>query len=205
MDGALADMCFTDPPYNVAYQGNFAKLGSASTIANDSMTEDTFKAFLTDAFANMAQAVKRGGSVYVCHSDTHIPTFYDALQANGILFKQTIVWVKNQPVKGGKTMKRLVIVGREVLERKQKGWFQINYDYHWGYGKNAGKLEDSLNSNPRLKIAYKTILDTRSEKEAEAFFAKYKTKNGERFRLDNEASKMNLAYCFWQYQLKKGE
>lgn len=101
MDGEHADMCFTDPPYNVAYEGNTSKLGAAARIANDSMPDESkFQAFLRDAFGNMAAALKPGAPVYVCHSDTHIPSFYTALQEAGILFKQSLVWVKSQPVIG---------------------------------------------------------------------------------------------------------
>lgn len=101
MDGEHADMCFTDPPYNLAYEGNTPKLGAAARIANDSMPDESkFQAFLRDAFGNMAAALKPGAPVYVCHSDTHIPSFYTALQEAGILFKQSLVWVKNHSIMG---------------------------------------------------------------------------------------------------------
>jgi len=50
LDGALADLCFTGPPYNVAY-GNSAKdnmRGNKRTILNDNLG-DGFEQFLYDA------------------------------------------------------------------------------------------------------------------------------------------------------------
>ena len=48
MDGGLADLCFTDPPYNVDY-GNSAKdrmRGKRRRIRNDNLGED-FERFCT--------------------------------------------------------------------------------------------------------------------------------------------------------------
>ena len=70
MDGQLADMVFTDPPYNVDY-GNTAKDRKAKgksggrTIMNDNLGE-AFEQFLYDAITNMLMVTK--GSLYVCMS-----------------------------------------------------------------------------------------------------------------------------------------
>ncbi|MEO6718584.1 MAG: ParB N-terminal domain-containing protein [Novosphingobium sp.] len=52
MDGARADLVFTDPPYNVAIDGNVCGLGSVKhrefAFASGEMTKDQFSAFLTE-------------------------------------------------------------------------------------------------------------------------------------------------------------
>ena len=56
MGGELADMTFTDPPYNVNYEG-----GTGLTIQNDSMSDSKFYQFLYDAYVSMFNVVKPGG------------------------------------------------------------------------------------------------------------------------------------------------
>lgn len=65
MDGQLADMAFTDPPYNVDY-GNSAKdkmRGKDRRILNDALG-DGFYQFLYDACVNLLVVTK--GACYVC-------------------------------------------------------------------------------------------------------------------------------------------
>jgi hypothetical protein len=58
MDGEMADMCITDPPYNVAYEGSTKE---KLTIQNDSMSNDAFYSFLYDFYSALTSAVKKGG------------------------------------------------------------------------------------------------------------------------------------------------
>jgi len=94
MENQLADMIFTDPPYNVDYQG------SAGKIMNDNMTGDAFYHFLLDAFKNMAQKSKEGAPIYVCHADSEGLTFRSAFKEAGWDLKQCIIWVKQHFVMG---------------------------------------------------------------------------------------------------------
>ncbi|HOH95313.1 MAG TPA: ParB N-terminal domain-containing protein, partial [Bacilli bacterium] len=61
MNGNQCDMIFTDPPYNVNYEG-----GTGMKIQNDNMLDATFYDFLISAFDNMFENTKRGGAIYVC-------------------------------------------------------------------------------------------------------------------------------------------
>ncbi len=94
MGNQLADMIFTDPPYNVDYQG------SAGKIMNDNMTDDAFYRFLLDAFKNMAQNSKEGAPIYVCHADSEGLNFRTAFKKAGWDLKQCIIWVKQRFVMG---------------------------------------------------------------------------------------------------------
>lgn len=97
MDGQLAAMIFTDPPYNVNYQGG---TGDKLTIKNDNMSASQFNQFLHDAFASMYAVTEPGGAIYVCHADSEGSNFRGALQETGWLLKQCLIWAKNQFVLG---------------------------------------------------------------------------------------------------------
>lgn len=97
MDGTQADMCWTDPPYNVSYEG---KTKDALTIKNDSMAADAFRKFLTDAFVSMLTACKAGASIYVAHADLEGYAFRGAFIDAGWDLKQCLVWKKNAIVLG---------------------------------------------------------------------------------------------------------
>ncbi|SFM21723.1 DNA methyltransferase [Pelosinus propionicus] len=97
MDGRLASMVFTDPPYNVAYEGGTA---DKLTIKNDNMSADKFNQFLHDAFISMFIATEPGGAIYICHADSEGANFRGSLLDAGWLLKQCLVWAKNQFVIG---------------------------------------------------------------------------------------------------------
>lgn len=97
MDNQLADMIFTDPPYNVDYTG---KTKDALTIKNDAMEDKNFRNFLVAAFKNMVDASKAGAPIYVCHADSEGLTFRSAFKEAGWDLKQCIIWVKQHFVMG---------------------------------------------------------------------------------------------------------
>lgn len=97
MQGELADMVVTDPPYNVAYEG---KTKDALKIENDSMGNDDFYKFLYDFYTALTTAVKKGGAIYVWHASSEIINFAKAMVDAGWLLKQQLIWVKNSMVMG---------------------------------------------------------------------------------------------------------
>jgi site-specific DNA-methyltransferase (adenine-specific) len=97
MNGQLADLVVTDPPYNVAYEG---KTKDALTIENDSMGNDDFYKFLYDFYTALTTAVKKGGAIYVWHASSEVINFGKAMVDAGWLLKQQLIWVKNAMVMG---------------------------------------------------------------------------------------------------------
>lgn len=97
MQGELADMVVTDPPYNVAYEGGTKE---KLTIKNDSMSNDDFYQFLYDFYTTLYTAVKKGGAIYVWHAPSEIINFAKAMVDAGWLLKQQLIWVKNSMVMG---------------------------------------------------------------------------------------------------------
>lgn len=92
MNGQLADLCVTDPPYNVSYQGDTAE---QLTIDNDSMENDTFLVFLRQVFSYMFQVMKPGAGIYVFHADSEGGNFRVAFKQAGFKFAQCCIWAKN--------------------------------------------------------------------------------------------------------------
>jgi DNA modification methylase len=87
-----ADCVFSDPPYNIDYQG-YTK--ERLTIQNDQMTAEQFKRFLHESFQCFRSAVKPGASLYICHSSSWQREFQNALEEAGFEVRCQIIWGKN--------------------------------------------------------------------------------------------------------------
>jgi DNA modification methylase len=85
MDGAKADMVFTDPPYNVAFNG---RSGKHDVIKNDDLPEAEFDNFITEV-CNIIQAIDPQAYYVWCNWK-----FYGTLQRQ-LPYKACIVWAKN--------------------------------------------------------------------------------------------------------------
>ncbi len=92
MRGEKADLCVTDPPYNVSYVG---ETDDMMTIENDSMSNDEFLSFLRQVFKSIKSVMHDGSAIYVFHADTEGANFRRAFIEAGFKFAQCCVWVKN--------------------------------------------------------------------------------------------------------------
>ena len=92
MAGEVADLIFTDPPYNVDYEGYTEQ---KLKIKGDRMSDADFKQFLEASFCGLRAAVKSGASMYVCHSSSWQREFQNALEAGGFAVRCQIIWAKN--------------------------------------------------------------------------------------------------------------
>ena len=90
MDGAVADMCVTDPPYNVDYEGS-----NGLTIQNDNMPEAEFRQFLTAAFKRIRENMKPGAAFYIWHAETEGGAFRTCCNAALGKVRQMLIWNKN--------------------------------------------------------------------------------------------------------------
>jgi len=94
MDGKLANLVVTDPPYNVNYEG------SAGKIKNDNMGNEAFYDFLLAAFTNTEAAMAQDASIYVFHADTEGLNFRKAFSDAGFQLSGCCIWKKPSLVLG---------------------------------------------------------------------------------------------------------
>jgi DNA modification methylase len=85
MNGEKADMVFTDPPYNVAFNG---RSGKFDVIENDDLPENEFED-LIDGFVSILNILQPRNYYVWCNWK-----FYGILQSK-LDFKACIVWAKN--------------------------------------------------------------------------------------------------------------
>ncbi len=93
MNGEKADLIITDPPYNLAYEGQ-----DGMTIQNDDMAEEQFRDFILEAHKRLFEIAKEGTPIYVFHSDAGGDIFRRGFMDAGFDLKQILIWVKNSLV-----------------------------------------------------------------------------------------------------------
>jgi DNA modification methylase len=131
MNGELADMAFTDPPYNVDY-GNNAKdkmRGKDRRIMNDNLGDDFYQ-FLKDALTNLLSVTK--GACYIAMSSSELDTLQKAFRDAGGKWSTFIVWAKNT-----------FTLGRSDYQRQYEpilyGWREGN-DHFWCGARDQGDV-----------------------------------------------------------------
>ena len=131
LGGQLADMSWTDPPYNVDY-ANTPKdklRGRHRPILNDDLG-DGFEAFLHDACANILQVTK--GACYVCMSSSELDTLQRAFRAAGGRWSTFVIWAKNT-----------FTLGRADYQRQYEpilyGW-KDGSDHYWCGARDQGDV-----------------------------------------------------------------
>ena len=97
----LADMVFTDPPYNVDYVG---KTAQKLKIGNDALA-GKFYEFLRDASANMLAVTK--GAIYVCMSSSELHTLFQAFTDAGGHWSTFVIWAKHHFTLGRSDYQRM--------------------------------------------------------------------------------------------------
>jgi DNA modification methylase len=131
LDGSLADMCFTDSPYNVDY-ANSAKdrmRGKDRRILNDNLG-DGFERFLYDACVNILTVTK--GAVYMCMSSSELHTLEKAFAEAGGHWSTFVIWAKNT-----------FTLGRSDYQRQYEpilyGW-KKGTDHFWCGARDQGDI-----------------------------------------------------------------
>ena len=101
MGGKIANLVSTDPPYCVNYTGDDRPVKGKdwSNLYHEINVENPEK-FLTEVFENCFENSKENAAVYVWHADKTKQILISALEKNGILIHQTIIWHKPKPIIG---------------------------------------------------------------------------------------------------------
>ncbi len=129
--GALADMCWTDPPYGVNY-ANSAKdkmRGKHRPILNDNLG-DQFSAFLRAACRNILMVTK--GSCYIAMSSSELHTLQKAFKDAGGHWSTFVIWAKSH-----------FTIGRSDYQRQFEpilyGWKEGD-DHYWCGARDQGDV-----------------------------------------------------------------
>jgi DNA modification methylase len=131
LGGQLADMTWTDPPYNVDYANSPKdKLrGKHRPILNDNLGGG-FEAFLYDACVNILSVTK--GACYVCMSSSELDTLQRAFRAAGGKWSTFVIWAKNT-----------FTLGRADYQRQYEpilyGW-KDGADHYWCGARDQGDV-----------------------------------------------------------------
>ncbi len=134
MGDELADMVFTDPPYNVNYDDveKYSAKQSNKTkrkILNDNLGTQ-FERFLFKACSNLITYVK--GAVYICMSSSELDTLKRTFCEAGGKWSTFIIWAKNA-----------FTLGRSDYQRQYEpilyGWPQGN-DHYWCGARDQGDV-----------------------------------------------------------------
>ena len=144
MDGKEADLIVTDPPYNVDYASknellNLTDRGNRvqTDIENDCMDDQAFKAFLEAVYSNLAAASKAGAGIYVFHASREAVNFINGLVSGGFLYKQQLIWVKNN-----------IVIGRQDYQWKHEpilyGWKEGGAHYFINERNHQTVIEDKV-------------------------------------------------------------
>lgn len=95
MDGQLADLVFTDPPYGVDYESDVH-----GKIENDALQGRALEEFLRKALALAAEHTTERAAFYIWHASTTRRQFESAMEAAGLAERQYIIWAKESFVLG---------------------------------------------------------------------------------------------------------
>ncbi len=145
LDGQIADIMVTDPPYNVDYGSavrgkHESQSRQGSVIANDNLSDDEFYQFLLAFYKAAEKGLKKGAPIYVFHSTKETVNFTKAMTDAGLKCAQTLVWYKNH----------------FTLGRQDYQWIHEPILYGWKEGAGHYFIDDrtlpTVNEELRLNL-----------------------------------------------------
>lgn len=173
MDKKLADMIFTDPPYNVRVK-DIIGLGKSKhdefKMASGEMNQNRFARFLEDVFLNLIKYSADGSIHYICMDWKHINEITNAGKIYTEL-KNLIIWVKKNGGMGSfyRSSHELIFVYKNGKGRHtnnfmlgQTGRYRTNvweYDGMNSVGNKDRKLLEDHPTVKPVKLVADAILD----------------------------------------------
>ena len=161
LDGASAQMVFTDPPYNVKIDGHVSGLGGVKhrefAMASGEMTTSEFATFLADVFANLVGHAIDGATHFICMDWRHMSEVLAAAAPIYSEFKNLCVWSKTNGGMGSlyRSQHELVFVyksGRAPhinnVELGKHGRYRTNVWSYAGANTFSRTRDDDLETTP---------------------------------------------------------
>lgn len=164
MGGHMADMVFTDFPYNVPMTGHVCGLGKVThaefAMASGEMSKAQFTDFLTEGIQAVSAHIREGAVIDLCMDWRHIGEMQSAIDATGLTLINLCIWNKSNGGMGSlyRSKHELVFIARKGktshinnVELGKHGRYRTNvWDYAGvnSFGKN--RMAD-LADHPTVK------------------------------------------------------
>ncbi|PLX36781.1 MAG: DNA methylase N-4 [Hyphomicrobiales bacterium] len=164
MDGARADLVFTDPPYNVPIDGHVCGLGAIRhrefAMAAGELSTREFTEFLTETLGNAADACRDGAIAFVCMDWRHMGELLIAGETAFTELKNLCVWNKTNGGMGSfyRSKHELVFVFKvgtaphtNTFSLGETGRYRTNVWDYAGISSLGAERSDSLAMHPTVK------------------------------------------------------
>lgn len=164
LGGELAQMCFTDPPYNVKIDGHVGGLGKIKhrpfLMASGEMSKPEFIGFLTSVLGEIKAASQDGALIYTCIDGPHLHEMLTAGYAVFDELKTVITWAKTNGGMGSfyRSQTELIPLWKtgkaphiNNIELGRHGRYRTTlWSYAGANGFGRGRMED-LATHPTVK------------------------------------------------------
>ncbi|MFV2052242.1 DNA modification methylase [Aliiroseovarius sp. YM-037] len=164
MDGDVARMVFSDPPYNVPIDGHVGNSGKVQhrefAMASGEMSQTEFVGFLERAFRNLVRYSVDGSIHFLCMDWRHMSEMLAAGQGVYDEIKNLIVWAKDNGGMGTfyRSRHELIFVFKKgtephinTFELGQHGRYRTNvWEYRGANSRHATRMEE-LALHPTVK------------------------------------------------------
>ena len=176
MGGKLAQVTFTDPPYNVRVDGHVGGLGKIKhrpfPMASGEMSKSEFTGFLANVFGEIAAACQDGALIYTCIDGPHLHEMLNAGYGVFAELKAVITWAKTNAGMGSLYRSQTELIplwknGKAAhinnIELGRHGRYRTTlWSYAGANGFGRGRMED-LAAHPTVKpcaMVMEAIKDT---------------------------------------------
>ena len=206
MNGEIADLVVTDPPYNVNYGDKAEMLDeylpakghrNINHIKNDNMDNQSFYSFLLATYQSAYEFMRAGAAIYVFHAESTGHIFRQAFLDAGLKLAQCLIWEKNAFVLGRQLTQEGIISTTKTKEGNRYELAPtiqryVKYLSDKAYGKSKSEKEAELREQ---KLQAEIAL-----KESQGEMHRLKTEIASGKYIDIEEVKMDYSRFFVSFK-----